>query len=878
QVRVAPAPIFTAPAPVAQVRVAPAPVFTAPAPVVAAPAPVQIVQAPVQRQIITRRPGEIFLNQVARPQIFSRPAIAPVAPFLGGGNIQFTLGGTQLIGGPVVAPAPRPVVVAQAPAFAAPRPVVVAQRPAVFAQRPVVVQQAPVVAAPRQVVVQQAPIVAAPRQVVVAQRPAVVAQAPIVTAPRPVVVAQRPAVFGQRPVVVEQAPVVTAQRPVVVAAPRPSVIAQRPVVVEQRPQVISQVKGGVIGNNILARRIPQMVYNDGGNRFLGIDIIGGYRVGDPRFGYAQLPYTGARRFATLGSLSQTQIPIQSSIEAGPTLFAPAPAPILASLTKAPLSVSAPVAKTVSRVAAPLGLSPITKTAPSVVTQEEVVGPLGDRQVVTTVTKSEPAPVVVSGPSKIGGAVVNSPLGFAGIGKTSPAKTITQEEVVGPLGDRQVVTTVTESDSNRLVGGKIGGAVVSSPLGLTAVGQHATKTITQEEVVGPLGDPQVVTTVTKTQPSAVVAGPSKIGGLATGGFAGIGRAPAKTITQEEVVGPLGDRQVVTTVTESDSNRLVGGKIGGAVVSSPLGLTAVGQPATKTITQEEVVGPLGDPQVITTVTKTEPTAVVAGPSKIGGFATGGFAAVGQGPSKVITQEEVVGPAGDTQVLTTVTETDSSRLLGGKIGGPVVASPLGLTAVGQTATKTITQEEVVGPLGDSQVVTTVTKTEQAPISSIVQQEEVLSPISGLRTTSHLTQEIAQDPIETAITQAKLATPFSQALVDPLGSGQTQVAIDSISDPSTVTQVKETTFADPFTGAVNKVTEVSKSSVSDSIVQQNIADTVVQESISPAFGGGLRFSPRLTFLSQHPYDVPDSGILRSLLTRPVVQQQQELEQILVK
>ncbi|CAL1290266.1 unnamed protein product [Larinioides sclopetarius] len=849
---VAAAPRFVQ-APVAQVRVA--------------PAPVQIVQAPVQRPVITRRPGEVFLSQVARPQIFARPAITPVAPILGGGNIQFTLGGNQLIGGPVVAPAPRPVVVAQAPSFAAPRPVFVAQRPAVAAPRQVIVAQRPAVVAQRPVVVEQAPVVSAPRRVVVAQAPAF-------AAPRQVVVAQRPAVVAQRPVVVQQAPVVTAQRQVVVAAPRPAVVAQRPVVVEQRPQVISQVKGGVIGNNILARRIPQMVYVDGGNRFLGIDIIGGYRVGDPRFGYAQLPYTGARRFATLGSLSQSQIPIQSSIEAGPTLLAPAPNPILASLTKAPvLSVSAPVAKTVARASAPFGLSPITKTAPSVVTQEEVVGPLGDRQVVTTVTKSEPANVV-SGPSKIGGLATG---GFAGIGG-APSKTITQEEVVGPLGDRQVVTTVTESDSNRLVGGKIGGAVVSNPLGLTAVGQPSTKTITQEEVVGPLGDPQVVTTVTKTQPSAIVSGPSKIGGLATGGFAGIGGAPSKTITQEEVVGPLGDRQVVTTVTESDSNRLVGGKIGGAVVSSPLGLTAVGQPSTKTITQEEVVGPLGDPQVVTTVTKTEPASVVSGPSKIGGFASGGLAAVGQAPSQVITQEEVVGPAGDRQVLTTVTESDGARLVGGKIGGPVVSSPFGLTAVGQPSTQTITQEEVVGPLGDSQVVTTVTKTEQAPISSIVQQEEVLSPISGLRTTSHLSQKIAQDPIETAITQAKFASPLSQALVDPLGSGQTQVSIDSFSDPSTVTQVKETTFADPFTGAVNKVTEVSKSSAADSIVQQNIADTVVQESISPAFGGGLRFSPRLTFLSQHPYDVPDSGILRSLLTRPVVQQQQELEQILVK
>ncbi|KAF8791775.1 hypothetical protein HNY73_003458 [Argiope bruennichi] len=839
-VAAAPRLVQTVQAPVAQVRVAQAPIISAP---VAAPAPVQIVQAPVQRQFITRRPGEIFLSQVARPQIaLARPAVAPVAPIFGGGNIQFTLGGNQIIGGPVAAPASRPVVVAQAP-----RQVVVSQAPAFAAPRPVVVAQAP-----RQVVVSQAPAFAAPRPVVVAQ------------APRQVVVSQAPAFAAPRQVVVAQ---------------RPQVVAQRPVVVEQRPQVISQVKGGVIGNNIFARRIPQMVYVDGGNRFLGIDIIGGYRVGDPRYGYAQLPYSGAGRFATLGSLSQTQIPIQSSIEAGPTLFAPAPAPVLASLTKAPvLSVSSPVAKTVARAASPLGLSPITKSAPSVVTQEEVVGPLGDRQVVTTVTKSEPAPVVVSGPSKIGGAGVSSPFGFAGIGKTSPAKTITQEEVVGPLGDRQVVTTVTESDSNRLVGSKIGGAVVSSPLGLTAVGQPSTKTITQEEVVSPLGDPQVVTTVTKTEPAGIVAGPSKIGGFATGGLAAIGRAPAKTITQEEVVGPLGDRQVVTTVTESDSNRLVGSKIGGAVVSSPLGLTAVGQPSTKTITQEEVVGPLGDPQVVTTVTKTEPASIVAGPSKIGGLATGGLAAIGQAPTKVITQEEVVGPAGDRQLLTTVTETDSNRLVGGKIGGPVVAGPLGLTAVGQTATKTITQEEVVGPLGDSQVVTTVTKTEQAPISPIVQQEEVLSPISGLRTTSQLSQEIAQDPIETVISQSKLASPLSQALVDPLGSGQTQVAIDSIGDPSTVTQVKETTFADPLTGAVNKVTEVSKTPVADSIVQQNIADTVVQESISPAFGGGLRFSPRLTFLSQHPYDVPDTGILRSILTRPVVQQQQELEQILVK
>ncbi|GIY52475.1 polysialoglycoprotein, partial [Caerostris darwini] len=225
---------------------------------------------------------------------------------------------------------------------------------------------------------------------------------------------------------------------------------------------------------------------------------------------------------------------------------------------------------------------------------------------------------------------------------------------------------------------------------------------------------------------------------------------------------------------------------------------------------------------------------------------------------------------------------------------------TAVGQAPTKTITQEEVVGPLGDSQIVTTVTKTEQAPIvvgpskigglatggplgvaaiarsapAAIVQQEEVLNPITGLRTTSQLTQEITQDPIETAISQAKLATPFSQALVDPLMSGQTNI-IDS--DP--ITQVRETTYSEPLSGTVTKVTEVSNAAPVSSIVQQNIADTVVQESISPVIGGGARFSPRVTFLSQHPYDVPGGDILRSIVTRPVIQQQhQELEQILVK
>ncbi|GIY52473.1 polysialoglycoprotein, partial [Caerostris darwini] len=429
----APAPVVQAPI-IAQApaRILQAPIQVAPAPIVQAPVPI------VQRPVIARRPGDVFLSQVARPQIatFARPApiavpiaqqrvlapapvavpiaqqrvlapapvavpipqqrvIAPAGPFFGGGNIQFTLGGSQLIGGPIAAPAP---------VVAAPRPVVVAQAPRFVAQ--------------------------APRQVVVSQ------------APRPVVVAQRPAV-----------------------------VAQAPVVVEQRPQILSQVKTspGLLGNRrIFGRRIPQMVYVDGGNQFLGIDIVGGSRIGDPRFNYARLPYS-AGRFSTLGSLSQARIPVssftsidgQGSIDAGPTLVAPAPLPVIASLRKSPvLSVASPVAKTVSRVAAPLGLSPVGHTSSQVVTQEEVIGPVGDRQIVTTVTKSEPT--IVSGPSKIGGAVVSSPLGLTAVGHTSPTKTITQEEVVGLGGDRQVVTTVTETDSNRLVGSKIGGAVVSSP--------------------------------------------------------------------------------------------------------------------------------------------------------------------------------------------------------------------------------------------------------------------------------------------------------------------------------------------------------------------------------------------------------------------------------
>ncbi|GFQ94723.1 uncharacterized protein TNCT_179021 [Trichonephila clavata] len=833
--KTAPAPVI-AQAPIVQTRVAPT--------IVSAPSPV-VVQAPIQRRVIARRPGDVFLSQVARPRVatIARPVqvavpvaqqrvVSPIA-----GNVQFTLGGSQLIGGPVVA---------QAPVFAAPRPTVIAAapRPAIFA-------------APRPTVIAQAPVIAA------APRPAVISQAPIIAAPRPAVISQAPIIAAPRPAVISQAPII--------AAPRPTIISQA-------PQVISQVKTspGLIGRSLFGRRAPQVVYVDGGRQFLGIDIIGGSRIGDPRYGYTQLPISTSR-FANLG-LSQARIPVRSfasidgqgSIDAGPTLLAPAQLPIgVSALRKSPvLAVSAPVAKT-----------------------------------------------VVSGPSKIGGPVIAGPLGLTSVGG-APSKTITQEEVVGPAGDLQTITTVTETDSNRLVGSKIGGAAISSPLGFAGIGQTgATKTITQEEVVGPLGDPQVVTTVTKSAPAAVVAGPSKIGGFATGGLAAIGQAPTKVVTQEEVVGPAGDLQTITTVTETDSNRLVGSKIGGPVISSPLGFAGIGQTgATKTITQEEVVGPLGDPQVVTTVTKSAPAAVVAGPSKIGGFATGGLAAIGQAPTKVVTQEEVVGPAGDLQTITTVTETDSNRLVGSKIGGPVISSPLGFAGIGQTgATKTITQEEVVGPLGDPQVVTTVTKTEPAAIvagpskigglatggplgvtaiaqsapATILQQEEIVNPITGLRTTSQLTQEITQDPIETAISQAKLggsiiASPLSQtvqSLVDPLGSGQTQVSLDNIlDDPSTVTQVKETTFAEPGTGTITKVTEVSKGGVGDSIVQQNIADAVVQESISPAFGGGLRFSPRVTFLSQHPYDVPDSSLLRSVITRPVIQQQQELEQILVK
>ncbi|GFT34774.1 uncharacterized protein NPIL_301121 [Nephila pilipes] len=837
-----PSPVI-AQAPIIQARVAPT--------IVSAPAPV-VVQAPVQRRIIARRPGDVFLSQVGRPRVatISRPVqvalpvaqqrvVAPIA-----GNVQFTLGGSQLIGGPIAA---------QAPIIAAPRQVVVA------APRPAVISQAPLITAARPA------IIAAPRPAIIAApRPAVIAQAPIVAAPRPSIISQAPIIAAPRPSIISQAPIIAAPRPSIISQ-TPIVAAPRPTIISQAPQVISQVKTspGLIGQSLYGRRVPQVVYVDGGRRFLGIDIIGGSRIGDPRYGYARLPISTSR-FANLG-LSQ------GSIEAGPTLLAPAQLPIgVSSLRKSPvLAVSAPVAKTVA------------------------------------------SPIVVSGPSKIGGPVVGGSLGLAGIG-AAPSKTITQEEVVGPAGDRQVITTVTESDSNRLVPSKIGGSAIASPLGLLGKTSPA-KVVTQEEVVGPLGDSQIITTVTQADPSPVVVGPSKIGGLASGGLAAIGQAPTKVVTQEEVIGPAGDLQTITTVTKTDSNRLVGSKIGGPVISSPLGFAGIGQTgASKTITQEEVVGPLGDPQVVTTVTKTEP-ALVAGPSKIGGLATGGLAAIGQAPTKVVTQEEVVGPAGDLQTITTVTETDSNRLVGSKIGGPVISSPLGFAGIGQTgASKTITQEEVVGPLGDPQVVTTVTKTEPALVAgpskigglasggplgiaaitqsapaTILQQEEIVNPITGLRTTSQLTQEITQDPIETAISQAKLggsiiASPLSQTvqtLVDPLGSGQTQVSLDNIlDDPSTVTQVKETTFAEPGTGTITKVTEVSKGGVGDSIVQQNIADALVQESISPVIGGGLRFSPRVTFLSQHPYDVPDSSLLRSVLTSPVIQQQQELEQILVK
>lgn len=726
--------VAPAPAPVVVSR--PAPVFTTP-----------VVQAPIAAPVVRRRLGEAFLTQAARPLVaarrvatlerpvaISQPAVSVVnqiPPFPG--NVQFTLGGTQIIGGPAIAPAPF---------VTAPRPVVAVQRPVVQA----------------------------------VQRPAVVLQ-------RPAVAVQRPQVVLQRPVAV-----------------------QRPVVAVQQP-VVSQVKTAGFGaRRVLARRIPQMYYVDGGSRFPGIDIIGGYRIGDPRYNYARLPIS-TRRFANLG-LSQ------GSIEAGPILTAPAPVPALLA-TKGGFGGT----KTISQ-AAPLGISGIGAGAPSkVVTQEEVIGPSGQTEaVVTTVTET-------AGPSKIGGPVVGGIGGIGALGSTGGTKTITQEEVIGPAGDSQILTTVTKSGPS-----KIGGAVIGAPSGFTGIGgAPVTKTVTQEEVIGPAGDSQIVTTVTKSAPS-------KIGGPAIGGLAAVGQAaPTKTVTQEEVIGPSGETEaVVTTVTET-----------------------------------------------------------AGPSKIGGPVVGGLGGIGAlgatGGTKTITQEEVIGPAGDSQVVTTVTETAGAP---SKIGGAVLSNPLGLTAVGQAPTKVITQEEVVGPSGDSQIITTVQ--EQSPV---VQQEEVvgLGGVSSL-TASPLSQEIAQGPIETALSQetlgdsaiissgSSLLSPLSQTSVDSFGSGQTQLAVDDVLGPSsgsvtTITE-QESVLPDGSVGTtITKVTEVAQQPIS----QQAIADPIVQQSVDAGgigggYGGYGGYLPRVSFLSQYPYDVPSRAILRQALTRPVVQEQQQLEQILVR
>ena len=739
---VAPAPVVVAPAPAPFVARAPARVVVAPAPAPIVTAPV--VQAPIAAPIVRRRLGEAFLTQAARPLVaarrvatlarpvaISQPAVSVVnqiPPFPG--NVQFTLGGTQIIGGPAIAPA--------APVLAA-----------------------PVVAAPRPVVVQR-PVVAA------VQRPVVAA-------------VQRPAVVLQRPAVAVQRPVVAVQQP-----------------------VISQVKTAGFGaRRVLARRIPQMVYVDGGSRFPGIDIIGGYRIGDPRYNYARLPISTSR-FANLG-LSQ------GSIDAGPILTAPAPVPALLSASPVTKSIAAPITKTIAQ-AAPLGIAGIGATSPAkVVTQEEVIGPSGQTEAVVTTVRE-------AGPSKIGGPVVGGLSGIGALGATGGTKTITQEEVIGPAGDSQIVTTVTKSGPS-----KIGGAAIGAPLGLTAVGQApVTKTVTQEEVIGPAGDSQIVTTVTKSAPS---------------------------------------------------------KIGGPVVAAPLGLSAVGQAPAKVVTQEEVIGPSGETEaVVTTVTET-------GPSKIGGAALGGLpgiAALGAtGGSKTITQEEVIGPAGDSQIVTTVTETAGAP---SKIGGAVLSNPLGLSAVGQAPTKVITQEEVVGPAGDSQVITTVSET-----SPVVQQEEVvgLGGVSSL-TASPLSQEITQDPIETAIAQetlgdsgiissgASLLSPLSQTAVDPIGSGQTQLAVDDVFGPSSgsVTTITEQASVLPDGSVGTTVTKVTE------VAQQPIADPVVQQSIDAGGIGGGGFGgyvPRVSFLSQFPYDIPSRALLRQAVTRPVVQEQQQLEQILV-
>ncbi|XP_054719114.1 uncharacterized protein LOC129228459 [Uloborus diversus] len=796
-------------------------ILTQASPVVqAVKAPVSVVSAPIRRRIV--RPGDAFLSQVSRPRIAQRRVATvarPIVPVsqqrvsvvpttsvfgdsgLGAGNIQFTLGNNQLVGGPIV--------------------------------------------------------------------------------------------------------------------------AQRPVVAVSRPEVISQVRSdaGIIGNRLFGRRIPQMYYVDGGHRFPGIDIIGGSRIGDPRFNYLQLPIS-TRSFSDLGRrvvLTKTSpskiggfsglsglagIGQTSPVVSQEEVIGPAgDRQVITTVTKSgPSKIGGPVIGGLGG-----GLSGIGGLGgPATVTQQEVIGPAGDSQLVTTVTKS--------GPSKIGGPVIGGfGGGLSGIGGLGGPATVTQQEVIGPAGDSQLVTTVTKSGPSK-IGGPVTGGLGGGLSGIGGLGGPAT--VTQQEVIGPAGDSQLVTTVTKS-------GPSKIGGPVIGGLGGIGQQ-GKLVTQEEVIGPAGDRQLVTTVTKTSPS-----KIGGAAAGGLSGITGLGGPAT--ITQEEVIGPAGDSQLVTTVTKSGPskiggpvigglggigqtnqvvtqeevigpagdsqlitTVTKSGPSKIGGPVLGGLSGIsglGASTTKTITQEEVIGPAGDSQLLTTVTKSSPS-----KIGGPVIAGPLGLTGVGQGSPSVVTQEEVVGPAGDVQTVTTITKAAQDPLlsqskiggaalgspfgasSAGVIQQEFVDPSSSLA------NDIIQSPIGAALAQEAgiIASPLSQSnLFDPASSVQTSVDDVIAQNPfsSDITQVKETTITKPggiqFTpvgpvavgGQVTKVTEVTQP-----ISQQPIS----QQSISSDFGLG-DYLPRVSFLSQYPYDVPGRSLLRSVLTRPIVQEQQQLEQILV-
>ncbi|KAG8185101.1 hypothetical protein JTE90_014576 [Oedothorax gibbosus] len=192
---------------------------------------------------------------------------------------------------------------------------------------------------------------------------------------------------------------------------------------------------------------------------------------------------------------------------------------------------------------------------------------------------------------------------------------------------------------------------------------------------------------------------------------------------------------------------------------------------------------------------------------------------------------------------------------LGGQVLASPFA------SPSKTITQEEVVGPLGDSQIITTVSDgpSKIGGLASgglsavgrggatVVQQEEVVNPITGQVSQVTTTQQLGQSPLS--------QSPLSQA------------------------QVSETSYSDPITGAVTRVTEVSQAG--GNVVQQNIADALVQENIASGIGGGYDiggYLPRISLLSQFPYDMPDTQLVRSVISSPVVQQQQDLEQILLK